>query len=77
MLMVVQFNSGAYLWTQGIPLFLEDCVHNVIVLSVAKENSQLVKTEWPIFVDLQLGSPPVGVEGEKHSKSPILLSDDE
>ncbi|KAG5632487.1 hypothetical protein H5410_004204 [Solanum commersonii] len=58
---------------------LEACVHNVIVSSLAKENSQLVKTqmEWPIFVDLQLGSPPLAVEGKKYNNAPNLLSDDE
>ncbi|KAG5632231.1 hypothetical protein H5410_003948 [Solanum commersonii] len=34
-------------------------------------------TEWPIFVDLQLGSPPLAVDIEKHNKGPILLFDDE
>jgi len=34
-------------------------------------------TEWPIFVDLQLESHPVAVDGEKHNKDPILLCDDE
>ena len=34
-------------------------------------------TEWPIFVDLQLGSPPLAVDVEKHNKGPILLFDDE
>ncbi|KAG5632228.1 hypothetical protein H5410_003945 [Solanum commersonii] len=32
--------------------------------------------EWPIFVDLQLGSPPLVVDGGKNSKGPILLSDE-
>ncbi|KAG5571410.1 hypothetical protein H5410_061176, partial [Solanum commersonii] len=29
-------------------------------------------TEWPIFVDLQLGSPILVADGEKHNISPIL-----
>lgn len=41
--MIVQFDSGSYLRTQRIPLLLEACVHNVIVLSLTKENLQLVK----------------------------------
>ncbi|KAG5632489.1 hypothetical protein H5410_004206 [Solanum commersonii] len=35
------------------------------------------QTEWPIFVHLQLESPPLAVEGEKHNNALILLSDDE
>uniref|UniRef100_M1DDD6 Uncharacterized protein n=1 Tax=Solanum tuberosum TaxID=4113 RepID=M1DDD6_SOLTU len=33
-------------------------------------------TECPIFVDFQLGSPPLVVDGGKNNKGPILLSDD-
>ncbi|KAG5632252.1 hypothetical protein H5410_003969 [Solanum commersonii] len=33
-------------------------------------------TKWPIFVDNQLGSPPLVVNGGKNNKCPILLSDD-
>ncbi|KAK4706915.1 hypothetical protein R3W88_033535 [Solanum pinnatisectum] len=33
--------------------------------------------KWPIFVDLQSGSPPLLVDGEKHNNGPILLCDDE
>ncbi|KAG5632255.1 hypothetical protein H5410_003972 [Solanum commersonii] len=33
-------------------------------------------TEWPIFVDLQLGSPPLVVDGGKNNKGSILLRDD-
>ncbi|KAG5632256.1 hypothetical protein H5410_003973 [Solanum commersonii] len=38
---------------------------------------RLVSSECPIFVDLQLGSPPLAIDGEKHNKGPILLCDDE
>ncbi|KAG5619693.1 hypothetical protein H5410_004911 [Solanum commersonii] len=33
--------------------------------------------EWSIFVDLQLGSPPLPIDGEKHNNGPNLLCDDE
>lgn len=32
--------------------------------------------ECPIFVDLQLGSPPLVVNVEKNKKDPIFLSDE-
>lgn len=32
--------------------------------------------EWPIFVDLQLGIPPLVADGGKNNKGPILLSDE-
>ncbi|KAG5630927.1 hypothetical protein H5410_002644 [Solanum commersonii] len=34
-------------------------------------------TEWPISVDIQLGSPLLVVDSENHNKSSILLCDDE
>ncbi|KAK4737559.1 hypothetical protein R3W88_001256 [Solanum pinnatisectum] len=43
---------------------------------VTWEENETLKN-WPIFVDLQLGSPPLAVEGEKYNNAPILLSDDE